>query len=172
MIQSVIFGYKMVYRLKQTCPGCGKKMFPLSRNNGTEQVCPYCWDVLSADTDEEVTNMRRDFKRVEGDNGLVDEFESCVGLCTTCKHRQTCTFPGNSDNPKLFCEEFECVGASSSEGASGIGVVSSKPVETLTEAGNGEPSDEYLGLCVNCENREFCKHPRPAGGIWYCEEYR
>ena len=27
------------------------------------------------------------------------------------------------------------------------------------------------GLCINCENRETCILPKPAGGVWQCEEY-
>jgi len=30
----------------------------------------------------------------------------------------------------------------------------------------------FLGLCVNCEDRETCIYPKPEGGVWRCEEYR
>jgi len=30
----------------------------------------------------------------------------------------------------------------------------------------------FLGLCVNCEDRETCVYPKPDGGVWHCEEYR
>ncbi len=29
-----------------------------------------------------------------------------------------------------------------------------------------------VGLCVNCELRDTCIRLKPAGGIWFCEEYR
>jgi hypothetical protein len=27
-------------------------------------------------------------------------------------------------------------------------------------------------LCSNCEDRHTCIYPKPAGGVWHCEEYR
>ncbi len=29
-----------------------------------------------------------------------------------------------------------------------------------------------VGLCANCELRDTCIRLKPAGGIWFCEEYR
>ena len=34
-----------------------------------------------------------------------------------------------------------------------------------------EETSKYTGLCVNCENRRTCAHPKPAGGVWHCEDY-
>lgn len=117
--------------------------------------------------------MRKDFGFGDDSNGLVEEYGACVGICTTCKHRLTCTYPGSQDNPKLFCEEFECEGAQCSGAAGNIGVVTSTPIEPATGADSGgQCGTKYLGLCVNCENREYCKYPKPAGGVWFCEEYR
>jgi hypothetical protein len=33
-------------------------------------------------------------------------------------------------------------------------------------------SNEFQGLCINCENRFICKSAKLHGGIWHCEEYR
>jgi len=41
-----------------------------------------------------------------------------------------------------------------------------KPTGTKPEVG------ELKGLCINCENRFTCILPKPAGGVWHCEEYR
>lgn len=30
---------------------------------------------------------------------------------------------------------------------------------------------QLKGLCVNCANREVCRHPKPEGGVWHCEEF-
>ncbi len=32
--------------------------------------------------------------------------------------------------------------------------------------------ESNVGLCVNCELRETCMRLKPAGGIWFCAEYR
>jgi hypothetical protein len=116
--------------------------------------------------------MRKDFKYVEnGDKG--DEIDTRVGLCVNCKHHTACTFCGSPSEPKLFCEEFECLGASCSEFGDGISVVRDEPVPPVIESDAGEQdAGKYMGLCVNCENRESCCHTIPASGIWYCEEYR
>jgi len=35
----------------------------------------------------------------------------------------------------------------------------------------GPESSPFKGLCINCDNRFTCVLPRPAGGVWHCEEY-
>lgn len=115
--------------------------------------------------------MRREPKHTADDNGLAEDFESGTGLCSTCKHYSTCTFPKSSDIPKLFCEEFECVGAPCSD--AGIGIAAPESPEVSSESVSSDPNVEaYLGLCVNCENRHTCNHARLVGGVWFCEEYR
>lgn len=27
------------------------------------------------------------------------------------------------------------------------------------------------GLCLNCVKRDWCRLPKPEGGVWRCEEY-
>jgi hypothetical protein len=34
-----------------------------------------------------------------------------------------------------------------------------------------EEVSRYSGLCVNCEHRQSCTHPKPEGGVWHCENY-
>ena len=31
---------------------------------------------------------------------------------------------------------------------------------------------EFKGLCRNCDKRENCDLPKPAEGVWDCDEYR
>lgn len=116
--------------------------------------------------------MRKDFQYVEnGDRN--DGLDPSAGLCINCKHNTTCTFCGSPEKPKLFCEEFECMGAPCAEFGAGISIVKKKPAAPVIETGAGEQDAcRHLGLCVNCENRESCCHTIPAGGIWFCEEYR
>jgi hypothetical protein len=35
-----------------------------------------------------------------------------------------------------------------------------------------EETTKYAGLCMNCDHRKTCRHPKPAGGVWHCEDYR
>ena len=115
--------------------------------------------------------MRKEFGYGSESVRSVSELDPSIGLCVNCKYGTECTFCGSSDNPKLFCEEYECMGASCSEPEPGITVVSSEPVTTGEAITIEQHARTYLGLCVNCDNRESCCHTAHAGGIWYCEEY-
>ena len=69
------------------------------------------------------------------------------GLCSSCRYSQSCTYLKSLTMPVTQCEEFEGF---------------------FPEPGD----DAREGLCVTCDNRATCMFPRPAGGIWHCEEYR
>ncbi len=48
-----------------------------------------------------------------------------------------------------------------------------EPAEEEEEADSSAFRYEaHVGLCVNCELRDTCIRLKPAGGIWFCEEYR
>lgn len=85
------------------------------------------------------------------------------GLCSTCKHASTCTFPRNEDRPVHCCEEFD-------------GEVK-EPVPTVVahrEVVNEETladREKYLGLCSVCAKRNTCTFPKPESGVWQCEEF-
>ena len=89
------------------------------------------------------------------------------GLCSTCKHAPTCTFPGDVQRPAFYCEEFEIEIAPArktfEEGTS---------QSTTSSIAVAEKSTELIGLCSDCESRQSCVFPKPEGGIWHCEEYQ
>jgi hypothetical protein len=82
------------------------------------------------------------------------------GLCSTCKHAKHCVFPRSADRPIMHCDEFE--------GYEG------PKTKTVPRIAKSEPKEEveFKGLCRNCENRHHCVFPKPAGGVWHCDEYR
>lgn len=84
------------------------------------------------------------------------------GLCSTCVNAASCTFPRNSERPVMHCDEFE--------GFETSRVVTPKKFEQETSTQEASVV-EYKGLCRNCENRVTCTYPKPAGGVWRCEEY-
>jgi len=116
--------------------------------------------------------MRRDHE-YDGESAMpVSSLDPSVGLCVNCSNNATCAFCGSQEHPKYFCEEYECMGASCGKAEPEIAVVRSKPT-TVSEAFAGESGPcNYLGLCVNCENKESCCHTTTEGGVWFCEEYR
>lgn len=83
------------------------------------------------------------------------------GLCSTCKKAPTCTFPRSLERPVMHCDEFE-------------GYEGPKTGVIPRVASPPEAADRvvFKGLCKNCEDRFTCTYPKPAGGVWRCEEYR
>ena len=91
------------------------------------------------------------------------------GLCVTCNNAPDCYYLALR-GPALFCELFDGYAPLEERRPQGDrAVVVGTPFAVQTGA---EQTPPLLGLCVNCENRAECVHPKPAGGVWHCEEYR
>lgn len=89
---------------------------------------------------------------------LRDRIANIGGLCGNCIHLESCTYP-KAVSDTWFCEEYEFEAAEELSPQPELTVLNEKP-------------DEKLGLCSNCELRESCKFPKPAGGVWFCGEYQ
>lgn len=93
------------------------------------------------------------------------------GICSTCNNQSSCLSFQKSvrlNKPVWYCEEF----ANFTPGMkldvdNNAEKVSYKPQVNTKEV----IPDRSIGLCMNCENRESCMLPFPAGGVVYCEEY-
>jgi hypothetical protein len=86
-----------------------------------------------------------------------------VGLCATCVHAPTCTYPRPSGQSVLCCGEFE-----------GETMRSAAPAATsrVTQPAEFTRAVLPLGLCANCDLYAGCQYPRAEGGVWQCDEYR
>ena len=95
----------------------------------------------------------------------------CQGLCSTCNNAASCTLSRDSDRPVLECEEFDSYELLLPKT---VGHPNSRPKDVATDVGSEEDvgSDNYIGLCKTCEERESCEFPKREGGVWRCEEYR
>jgi len=84
-------------------------------------------------------------------------------LCSTCNHAEACGDHSTPENPIFFCEQFDAFAAvaPSDHAAPSPGLAATRAVGNRDE-----------GLCMNCEDRDTCRTPRPQGGVWHCEEYR
>lgn len=93
--------------------------------------------------------------------------EQITGLCVNCNNRNSCSYLASIKGPVICCEEYD----------------NYTPVEqnipVLPKNNPGEThsaidivSNEFQGLCINCEHNSECKSARLPGGIWHCEEYR
>ena len=82
-------------------------------------------------------------------------------LCTTCMHARTCMHRRMTNRPIWYCEQFELPPSPRSET-----VLNEVPATPVDNPGG------LQGLCANCALRETCTFPKPAGGVWHCEEYR
>jgi len=86
------------------------------------------------------------------------------GLCRTCGHAPDCGYVRNSEQPVVFCEEFDSSTLPMVEDA--------QPDALAPTAADMRLWDEYKGLCMNCDTRETCAIRKPETGIWHCEEYK
>lgn len=88
-----------------------------------------------------------------------------VGLCSTCNNSPTCYYHARR-GPAIYCEMFD-------DYAAPVGGDGLRSVGGTTPADRGARGDQaqYAGLCVNCDHRHTCAHPKPTGGVWHCEDY-
>ena len=85
---------------------------------------------------------------------------SVRGLCGTCRNAPGCTFPRTASEPVIECLEFD--GESRVENMH----------PAAARSGNSRPVVRGHGLCPWCDKRSVCTFPKPAGGVWFCEEYQ
>ena len=90
------------------------------------------------------------------------------GLCMTCNNAPSC-FHRARRGPALFCELFDDY-VPPEQRAIRRKVSPAPEVSVASSAPDGDVA-RYEGLCVNCENRQTCAHPKLAGGVWHCEDY-
>jgi len=91
-----------------------------------------------------------------GMKALRDRSIIYKGLCSNCEKLECCTYPSTTTDT-WFCEEYSYA----------------KP-EKMVDAEEVEEEQQpetVTGLCMNCELRETCRFPKPAGGVWFCDEY-
>jgi len=90
-----------------------------------------------------------------------------VDLCANCIHRDNCHLRQMPTTPVYECNEHD-------DGTPEILPDASQllSVPEATESDAAPVDDGIVGLCVNCDHRETCTLPRPAGGVWHCEEYQ
>ena len=96
------------------------------------------------------------------------EIKNGRGLCMTCNNEPTC-FNRARRGPALFCETFDDY----VPGTARIGdrITFSSPDTPMAVRAAEEDTTKYAGLCMNCDQRQTCGHPKPAGGVWHCEDY-
>lgn len=92
-----------------------------------------------------------------------------TGLCSNCRHNESCAYMSYSDKKILQCNEFELQDASPVEEVENcISQVSSLPEKK--DNATDDPNI-YLGLCKNCDKRKDCQYVKPGEGVWHCNEY-
>jgi len=87
------------------------------------------------------------------------------GICMTCKHSDSCMYLKDPKYPVLQCEEFDPCESPPAKRA--VARTERRPAAQEGLAAHAE----LKGLCVNCDNRDHCRYPKPEGGVWHCEEY-
>ena len=93
----------------------------------------------------------------------MSEAAQYSGLCSTCKKATDCSHLKNATQAVMMCNEFESIVGPADSMANG---------ETRTEIGISPRADnERSDLCASCKKIKDCTHPKPAEGIWRCDEY-
>lgn len=82
------------------------------------------------------------------------EYKISQGLCSSCRNVDICLYRKSQSSDPQFCEMYEADGTVE------------HPLSELSSSEN-----KLVGLCVNCERRTTCLLPKPAGGVWRCQEY-
>ena len=107
----------------------------------------------------------------------MTEINGTGGLCMTCNNAPTCYYHATR-GPALFCEMFDNYVPSAvrmfheKPSPADISYTPSRPVvEEVSYTPSRPVEEEYVGLCMNCDHRTTCMHPRPVGGVWHCEDY-
>jgi hypothetical protein len=91
-------------------------------------------------------------------------------ICLLCRNDETCIYPRNSGRPVTECGEFEGYVLPQPKCTPAAGTAPDNGASLARQQQND--CGPFLGLCVNCEDRETCIYPKPEGGVWRCEEYR
>lgn len=99
--------------------------------------------------------------------------EEHKGLCLTCVYKGECTYIKDTNRPVMQCCEFKGINEVQEQKLicrqRGEGeTVSDISTSTLAKQ---EPESKLKGLCKICSLRNECTFPKPAGGVWHCEEY-
>lgn len=100
---------------------------------------------------------------------LTEAVATTRGVCSACKHEAGCIYPKSKGQIVLNCEQFE-LGSPIPRTSPGLDQME---LEKLWRKPSPEESEtKFKGLCSSCEDRNVCIYPKPAGGVWRCEEYR
>lgn len=93
--------------------------------------------------------------------------EVITGLCINCNNKENCSYLALMKGPVWCCEEYD---AYTPEQQNSNVLLKNNPGKTPTNSNTY--SNEFQGLCMNCEHNSECKSASLPGGIWHCEEYR
>jgi hypothetical protein len=94
---------------------------------------------------------------------------STRGLCSACKHEEGCIYVKGKEQIVLNCGQFE---PSPPIQRPPTGRDQAELEKLWKESSRQETETKFQGLCSSCEDRNVCIYPKPAGGVWRCEEYR
>jgi hypothetical protein len=86
-----------------------------------------------------------------------------LGLCASCKNAPKCEYLKIARQPVLQCAEFQ---------GFEFKTIKETHENEFRKTSQADDSNEYMGLCQTCENRETCKYPKPEGGVWHCDEFK
>ncbi|MDD4051063.1 MAG: hypothetical protein PHR28_04070 [candidate division Zixibacteria bacterium] len=90
------------------------------------------------------------------------------GPCQTCNNAPDCVHRRRRGYDIIHCELYDGY-AVPTERTVNLGP--SALVRSGSRAAEPLSVERLAGLCVNCGRADGCNLPRPAGGVWHCQEY-
>ena len=81
-------------------------------------------------------------------------------ICSSCRHESGCSFIKHSENAIITCEEFDI--EKTKEKAPESSLISLLVINS---------TQDFSGLCVNCDLRFTCNLQSSNSVKWHCEEF-
>jgi len=106
-----------------------------------------------------VTTSGHSFTATRNDPGFLAALNAHQDLCWTCNDAVLCLDRQTLERPVWFCEQFDDYVPVTRRFAP-------RPTRVQTEVTNN-----VKGICVNCDERQYCGRGQSAEAIWFCEQY-
>lgn len=90
------------------------------------------------------------------------------GPCRTCNNSPECVYRRQRGYDVIQCELYDGFAVPAERVVDLAHTATGREKPETVRSFSEEPSE---GLCVNCGRAGGCNLPRPAGGVWHCQEY-
>ena len=106
-----------------------------------------------------VTTIRQYGPGAWSDPSFLAALNEHQDLCWTCNDAVHCLDRKTLRRPVQFCEQFD-------------DFVAVKPqFPPRSEGVHSQVKTDLSGICMNCDEQQFCGRGRTGEAVWFCEQY-